>query len=286
MTTAAKVFVVLNLILAGVVFGSGASLLGASDNYKRALEDTKKQYDDLKSKWVEKETNLNKKVSDQEGATDLHKAEKDAALREKAVTDAANSKQAQANSSLMTTNQNLSSELGAMRKVLEGLQGTLSQMMTRLQEQSENAATWQQKYQEASANAARLEQELALATSENGSLQAGVSTKDAKINELQFWLDAYRRKFGKIDDIRNLPPGRVLQVKQGDGGLGIFVAISVGSKDGVRVGDVYQLSRGNQYVGSIKIIRVDRDSAYGRADAKYHGDAWPPQSQDRAWVQN
>jgi predicted RNase H-like nuclease (RuvC/YqgF family) len=284
MTTAAKVFVVLNLILACVVFGSGASLLGAADNYKTALEETKSNYDDLKNNWDKQKIELDKNVQEQVSLAGSHKDAKDAAMNAKAVTDAQMSKQAQANASLMSTNQNLSSELGAMRKVLDGLKATLSQMMQRLQEQTENAANWQRQYQEASANAARLEQELANCTAENGSLQAGVSSKDAKIKELQFWLDAYRTRFGKIDDIRSLPEGRVLQVKQGDGGLGIFVAISVGSKDNVRVGDTYQLSRGNQYVGSITIIRVDRDSAYGRADAKYHGDAWPPQSQDRAWT--
>ncbi|MEE8106925.1 MAG: hypothetical protein V3T86_15430 [Planctomycetota bacterium] len=286
MTTAAKVFVVLNLILAGVVFGSGASLLGAADNYKTALEETNDNFKDLKANWDKKKIELDKNVQEQISEAGKHQAAKDAAMSAKAVTDAQMSKQAQANASLMSTNQNLSSELGAMRKVLDGVKATLGQMMQRLQEQSENAANWQRLYQEASANAARLEQELANSTAENGSLQAGVSSKDAKIKELQFWLDAYREKFGKIDDIRSLPEGRVLQVKQGEGGLGIFVAISVGSKDNVRRGDTYQLSRGNQYVGSIKIIRVDRDSAYGRADEKYPGPGWPPQAQDRAWVQN
>ena len=51
----------------------------------------------------------------------------------------------------------------------------------------------------------------------------------------------------RIRALRNLPDGEVTSVKRTD--VGIFVAISVGSKDGLRVGDEYHLLRGGVYVG-------------------------------------
>ncbi len=41
------------------------------------------------------------------------------------------------------------------------------------------------------------------------------------------------------------------------------VAVSVGSADKVRVGDVFDLSRGDRYVGRIKIESVDRNTSVG-----------------------
>ena len=80
---------------------------------------------------------------------------------------------------------------------------------------------------------------------------------------------------------RTLPDGLVLSVKKTRAGM--FVAISVGSKDGIRVGDEYHLSRAGDYVGRITLIRISKGSAYGKIDERWAGKAFPPQKNDGAW---
>ena len=64
---------------------------------------------------------------------------------------------------------------------------------------------------------------------------------------------------------------------------GNLVGISIGSEHDVRVGDVYQLSRGNVYVGSITITKVAKKVSVGVFDEKYKGKGAPPKKGDRAW---
>ena len=66
--------------------------------------------------------------------------------------------------------------------------------------------------------------------------------------------------------------------------VGTFVAISGGSKDGVRVGDEYYLSRGERYIGKIDIIRVSEDGAIGRLDEKFASNVVLPKVGDKASV--
>ena len=82
---------------------------------------------------------------------------------------------------------------------------------------------------------------------------------------------------------RDLPDGLVLSIKKTRAGM--FVAISVGTRDGVRVADEYHLSRGGRYVGRIALIRVSTGSAYGRLDERWKGQAFPPQVNDKAWTE-
>ena len=65
--------------------------------------------------------------------------------------------------------------------------------------------------------------------------------------------------------------------------VGTFVAISVGCKDGVRVGDEYDLSRGGGYVGRIQIIRVSEDSSYGRTARRWRHSL--VEVGDRVWAE-
>jgi gas vesicle protein len=48
MSTVAKIFVVVNLLLGVVAFGSAATLLGAQDDYKSALESVNTKFDEYK----------------------------------------------------------------------------------------------------------------------------------------------------------------------------------------------------------------------------------------------
>ena len=73
---------------------------------------------------------------------------------------------------------------------------------------------------------------------------------------------------------------RALVLKAKATNVGTFVSISVGSKNGVQVGDEFHLTRVGLYVGKITIVRVSKDSAYGRVVDGWAGA--PPGEGDEA----
>ena len=98
----------------------------------------------------------------------------------------------------------------------------------------------------------------------------------AENEQLKFWLNKYRERFGTHGDPHHGSPGKVLAVK------GTAVTISVGSADGARVGDVYQLRRGSTYVGQIIVTKVEKDTSIGEFDTEFQGSGSPPQPGDIA----
>jgi hypothetical protein len=60
------------------------------------------------------------------------------------------------------------------------------------------------------------------------------------------------------------------------------VRISVGWADKVKIGDVYSLSRGGQYVGRIVITSLDENESVGAFDMTFKGSGAPPQAGDKA----
>jgi hypothetical protein len=62
-----------------------------------------------------------------------------------------------------------------------------------------------------------------------------------------------------------------------------LVVISLGSDDGVRVGDVFHVRRGNEYVGQVVIDKVERNLSVGTFDSQFPGPGAPPQRGDVAY---
>ena len=63
---------------------------------------------------------------------------------------------------------------------------------------------------------------------------------------------------------------------------GRLLSISLGSNDGVRVGEVYEVRRGAVHVGRLLITKVDKDQAVGEFDPKSKGPGAPPMAGDVA----
>jgi hypothetical protein len=59
-----------------------------------------------------------------------------------------------------------------------------------------------------------------------------------------------------------------------------LVVISLGSADGVRVGDLFHVRRGSAYVGRIRIDKVERNLSVGTFDSQFPGPGAPPQKRD------
>jgi hypothetical protein len=118
-----------------------------------------------------------------------------------------------------------------------------------------------------------------------------------RVGRIEIIRVSSKRAFGRLDTkpgvlpdvqqndrvVLRLPEGRVLSVKMT--AVGTFVAISVGSKDGVRVGDHYHVSHGDSYVMRIIVVRVDIDSAYARAKEGFYSSSSVMRVGYRAWAE-
>jgi len=182
----------------------------------------------------------------------------------------------------VSTTRELMNKLMSATSKLEGDRSRLRARIAVLESGNEAAkgdtARFKSKAAERELEIASLKKRAAALEASNKKLLA----EQAKQRELVFWAKAamdLNRRIGRIDDVRQLPESRVASV---DGDL---VEISVGSEDKVRSGDVYQLSRGNVYVGSITITKVAKKVSVGVFDEKNKGKGAPPRTGDRVWNQ-
>jgi myosin heavy subunit len=283
MTTMAKVFVGLNLVLACAAFGAAAALLGAQDDYKSKLQVTVKEDKEAIDRLTQKVTEKNADIAHQRQQASEATAARTAAESAKNTLQGELNKATEVNTQLRSTNERYSSELKSLGELYNGFKSDLKTMQDKTSEMIALASEWQRKFQESESENARLTQTVNMQSEENTNLQAARADLDKSLKEAKFLLDAYAKKYGQIAPRRKLPDGMVLSIKATE--VGTFVAISVGGKDGLRVGDEYHLSRGGEYVGRIKLIRISKDSAYGRADERWTGRAWPPRQNDKAWTE-
>ena len=276
MSSMAKVFVVVNLVLGVAAFGSAATLLGAKEDYKSANRKLTQNYDFFKSKKSREIEGLNKKLGDAQTEASQAKAAQDLAISKLSGLRATSAEANKRNTELVT----------AMAKM-----NTINENLT---EANKNFDSWLKKYAAESGkatkemvnaknalqkeidNRVRLEGEVAKTVEEREALAARAGQLDKDLRNAKFWLDKYRERFG---DITGKPQGSSGVVKRVRGGL---VSISVGTNDGVRVGDIYQIRRGSSYVGQVKITNVYKDQAVGEFDNEFKGPGAPPQAGDVA----
>lgn len=278
MTTFAKIFVVVNLVFALAVFGAAAALLGAQDNYKEQFETYKVNFETFQAKASADKKNLEDRLAGQrQNASDSEAARKEAVslASERLATLEEARKLAAA---LASANEKFSEQLNT-------LAATATKRQAQLEKLSGDAAKADQQYMDAKnqlqtriAEVQRLADELAKTMGERDAVITDGQNLVARVRDLEFVVTAYRTKYGALSPTDpNVPEGLVLQVK------GSLVLISLGSNDGVRIGDDLHLSRGESYVGTIRITKVEKDAAVGRTtDVK--GSGFPPAANDRVYA--
>ena len=284
MSSMAKIFVVVNLVLVVVVFGSGATLLGAQDDYRSKLEETTKQAMRVHNAEKIKIDSLYGDLSAQKTeavreAGRAEDAERRLLLKGK-ILDSAQ----QINAQLTSANERFTGELEALRKQIENQQGTVTAAQSEAKDSNEKYQDAKKQWEEEVRNRSALEGRVQELDDTVRSLQADGNDKDKKIRELQFFVSKAKEMGFDPGTVGSVgADGVVMKVQEVAGG-GIVVVISVGSADGVKVGDEYKLSRGNQFVGFIKITRVHKDKAVGEFDTNNTGAGAPPEAQDRAYT--
>jgi hypothetical protein len=284
MSSMAKIFVVVNLVLVVVVFGSAATGLGAQDDYRAQLEKTTKQAMAMHNAQKNQIKSLRVKAGTQKAEASLQSGRADDAELRLLQANKNLEGATQVNAQLTSANERFTGELAALRTEIEKQQSTVAAAASESKDSNQKYQDAKKQWEEEVRNRSALEGRVQELDDTVRSLQADSNGKDKKIRELQFFVSkAKEMGFDPGTVGSNGADGVVMTVQEVAGG-GIVVVISVGSADGVKSGDEYKLSRGKQFVGFIKITKVYKDKAVGEFDTNNKGDGAPPVAQDRAYT--
>ena len=266
MGTFAKVFIVVNLVLAVVFLGAASTLLGTIDDYKTKWTDVT---DDLKAKtksWEAKERQLDDDI-------DLLKTQKNKAQNENSTLRAEEERR-------NVEWQALKNEFNQRTQTLEKQAASLTDLERDLSAAREEIAAANSKYEKALADTRsakqtaddlrndlerekvarkQVEADLASCQKEKTTLAEDNAKKSNLIAMINARLGADWAK-----DLQAMPDinGQVTGV---DEDLNI-VLVSVGTDDEVKVGFTMVVYRGGEYVGQLIIDKVGPDYAAGHMD--------------------
>ncbi len=282
MSSMAKIFVVVNLILAVATFGAAATLLGAQDDYKEAYAAAVEKFETYNDS-AEKQI---KAANDRANQFEIEKAGAQGDFQSARETNAGlESTLANAhreNTQLRSTNQDYSKQLGVLAGVNKDNLATLQRATNKADEATKAKLESQRELEAEIGNRARLEQEVAAQNDQIKSLSAKQGDLSRNNRRLKFENDQLRKSGGRaIGEGNRGTKGRVNAVRAV--GSAVIVSISVGSEDGVRGGDVYHIRRGGEYIGVIKITSVSKGGAVGEFDTKFNNNKGNPESGDEAY---
>jgi DNA repair exonuclease SbcCD ATPase subunit len=277
MSSMAKIFVVANLVLGIFVFGSAATLLGAQDDYKTALKDATEKFAEYRESTDNKIKEIEGALAQQtaKASEQLGRATDAEAARDDLTTRLADSNTA--NQTLQSTVNTQATELSKANEINAANKDLLDKLAAASKSATEEKSNAVNALDKEIANRVGLEQQVAELTEERDTLAASNGDLSRKITELEFELNIIRAKIGDSGLAPSKGAQGLVNAVKDD-----LVSISVGSADGVRIGDFYDLSRGAQYVGRIKIQQVDKNLAVGVFDNQFPGSGAPPQRGDKA----
>jgi hypothetical protein len=263
MSTVAKVFVVLNLILAVAFLGAAAAFLGWDDWYRKRLDVALGEHGKVltarDATITELRTNLSdtqrslKDITDQKNALQgNYEATKTAYEQMRKSYDELNASATAATRALLV----------AQNTIKEGRTLT-DQLMTERQKLTDEAKRFQEERDAAVKNQATADLNLEKTMTELKDLTAKLTQTETDLQRATFTLEQYKKRFpGGMPGPEQ--PMQTAKVLAADDSTNVVV-ISLGSEDGVKEGFRYTISRGNQYVGTIEITHVEAKQSAGRS---------------------
>lgn len=262
MSTVAKVFVVLNFLLAALFLGSASALLGHSDNWKARHER------DTATLTAQLTTEKNKSAAlESEKAkleTDKNNAEKAAgeSKREAQVVQTNNATLKEKFDALATAHQSLQRQAQIAQSTIDNLQKLVDVLNNgrKADIDSLNKANDEKNAAVKMQNA--LEANLADLQRQYKDVLAKLSESSTSLERANFELENWRKKHPG-DGPGTEQPYQTAKVLTADNANNIVV-ISLGAEDGVKVGYRYTISRGNQYIGTLTVTSTQAKMAAGK----------------------
>lgn len=261
MSTVAKVFVVLNFLLAALFLGSASALLGHSDHWKaRHQTDTGKLTTELtteKNRSKALESDLAKAQSDK-NAADLGAAER---KREAETLQTQNATLKEKFDSLLAAHAAATRALQIAQATIDNTQKLVTVLQDSRKTDIDNLTKALDEKNQAVKMQNALESNLADATTQLKDALAKLASTQTELQRANFELENYRRTYTGGPGTEQ--PYQVAKVLTSDAANNIVV-ISLGSEDGVKVGYRYTVSRGNQFVGTMTVTSTQAKMAAGK----------------------
>jgi len=266
MGTFAKIFIVVNLVLAVVFLGAASTLLGTIDDWKSQYNDLDKKYkaetekltadnkrlsDDLNSLRTEKTALANK-------VTTLEQEDRRRSAEWEAIKVAYN-KQTETIEKQAATLTDLEKDLAAARTEISDLNTKYDDALAATRAARQTSDDLRNDLERANGQISQLQDELAATQKEKTELAEELQKKANLIAMITERIGA-----AAIAEMQNMPAinGQVTGV---DEDLNI-VLVSVGTDDEVKVGFTMTVYRGGEYVGRLVIDKVGGDWASGHMD--------------------
>lgn len=264
MSTVAKVFVVLNLILAVAFCGAAAAFLGWDDwhNKERAKEQkaAREALELVNKDLTEIRNNYNQAVVDRDAANGARQRLEGENLALKAAYDQMVKSYGELNASATYATRAL---LVAQSTIKE--KNTLTdQLMAERQKLVEETKRFQEERDGAVAAQRRAELDLANAMTNLQDTQGKLHDKEVEFERLDFRYKSLLAAHPDWGTGLEQPMQRA-KVLAADDATNVVV-ISLGAEDGVKEGFRYTVSRGNEYVGEIQIDHVEGKMASGKVN--------------------
>lgn len=262
MSLFAKIMVVVNFILAVAFLGAAGTLLGATESWKA-------QYNRVTNNLNEEIATLDAQVKARQD--DLARInEQIAAARSRADTSEAQLKQLQDNNrDLNARNQELQQIVERMTTSQADLQATNKELEARVDTMRNEVSTAQAEKRAALEDSNTLRESLARESQAREQADKDLAAQQQANAGLQESLDStttslelMKRTFGPVPSTIAMKSVNGV-VQAADNRHDVYV-LSVGANEGVQVGYEFTVYRGNEYIGTIVVDKVEARYATGR----------------------
>jgi hypothetical protein len=265
MSTVAKILVVLNLVLAAAFMASAAAFLGYQDHWSAKHTTLKKDMDRVVA---EKDAKI-KEHSDQVSRVTRQIADADAA---RTAAEAQAAKDRAQNELLSNALKQATANLASATRSLEAAQGTIQSnlsLISTLQEARQKLTEQVTAANDAKDAAVRDTNQTRVSLEntqrEKEAQGAQIEELQNKLQSTQFELEALRRSgSGGAGTPTEQPPSLSGRILAADPAANVVV-ISLGDEDKVRAGFRYIVARGDQYVATVEITKVEAKKSAARS---------------------
>jgi hypothetical protein len=265
MSTVAKILVVLNLVLAAAFLASAAAFLGHQDHWSAKHASLTK---DLERVTQEKDARI-KEQGDQIGRLTRQASEADAARTSAEAT--AQALRAE-NTLVVEAHKNATANLASATRSLEAAQETIQAnqgLISTLQEARQKLTEQVQTANDAKDAAVRQANQTEVAKEnlqrEKDALTAELTQIRQELQSARFENEAIRRSSTGAEGVpTEQPPTISGRVMAADNAANVVV-ISLGEEDKVRAGFRYIVARGDQYVATVEVTKVEAKKSAARS---------------------
>jgi len=261
MSTFAKIMVVVNFVLAIAFLAAAGTLHGAADSWRskhdQARKDLQQQIDNLDAQYKGKVGELDE-ARRQSQALEGRASAAEAVQKQQAESNAALMREVENKTAeitqLIAANNSATTALNDAQKQIESLNGKLATSESERKQALDAQSTVQENLDRETQRADSAEQALAAAQAANQKLTDDLDSANTAIG-------AFEAHFGKLPE--GITVKAVRGVVQAASAKDDVYVISVGSKDDVKVGYEFTVSRGSHYVSTIVIDSVWPNHATG-----------------------